>query len=61
VAFWREAQLQAPEQLAERLDPKSPRRDADDGDAATAGGEAGAPRKRRRRRRKPGGGEGAAP
>ena len=52
VAFWREAQLQAPEQLAERLDPKSPRRD---GDPAEAGeGDDDAPRKRpRRRRRKP--------
>jgi poly(A) polymerase len=59
VAFWREAQAQAPEQLAERLDPKSPRRerDPDAADAAEDGGAPG-PKKRRRRRRKPGGGEG---
>ena len=59
VAFWREAQAQAPEQLAERLDPKSPRRERDP-DEAGPGGKAGAPgpKKRRRRRRKPGGGEG---
>jgi poly(A) polymerase len=58
VAFWREAQLQAPEQLAERLDPKSPRRAP--GDADEPGDEDAAPRKRRRRRRKPGGGQGPA-
>ncbi len=74
LAFWREAQGEAPEVLAERLVPKSPRRGrgpgpgdeagADAGDPeAGEGGEAGEPRKRRRRRRrKPGGagGEGGA-
>jgi poly(A) polymerase len=62
VVFWREAQLQAPEQLAERLDPKSPRRDHDEDQADDSGeADAAAPRKRRRRRRKPGGGgEGTA-
>ncbi|HEX4854193.1 polynucleotide adenylyltransferase PcnB [Arenimonas sp.] len=59
VAFWREAQAQAPEQLAERLDPKSPRRERDPEDASPEGeGAAPGPKKRRRRRRKPGGGEG---
>jgi len=59
VAFWREAQLQAPEQLAQRLDPKAPRREAGEGEGDDIGEEtdAAAPRKRpRRRRRKPGGG-----
>jgi poly(A) polymerase len=67
LAFWREAQAQAPEQLAERLESKAPRRsrgadDEEPNDESAAGDEAsaGAPRKRRRRRRKPGGGEGAA-
>ncbi|MBY4597358.1 polynucleotide adenylyltransferase PcnB [bacterium BD-1] len=63
VAFWREAQAQAPGELAERLVPKAPRRDAD-GDAAddSAEDESGAaPRRRRRRRRpRPGGGAGAS-
>ena len=59
VAFWREAQAQAPEQLAERLDPKAPRRERDPDDASPEGeGAAPGPKKRRRRRRKPGGGEG---
>jgi poly(A) polymerase len=67
LAFWREAQAQAPEQLAERLESKAPRRSRgadgeEPNDESVAGDEAsaGAPRKRRRRRRKPGGGEGAA-
>jgi len=61
VAFWREAQAQAPEQLAERLDPKAPRRERDPDEAAgDAEGGAPGPKKRRRRRRKPGGGEGGA-
>lgn len=53
VAFWREAQLQSPEQLAANLPAKT---------AATAGaggsevGDLSAPRKRKRRRRRPGGG-----
>ncbi|GAB2505006.1 polynucleotide adenylyltransferase PcnB [Arenimonas alkanexedens] len=62
VAFWREAQVQAPEQLAERLDPKSARRERDPAELAPdadAEGDAAGPKKRRRRRRKPaeGGGE----
>ena len=59
VAFWRDAQAQSPELLAERLDPKSPRRERDPDEIATDS-ESGAPgpKKRRRRRRKPGGGEG---
>ena len=61
VAFWREAQAQAPEQLAERLDPKAPRRERDPDDASPEGeGATPGPKKRRRRRRKPGGGEGGA-
>jgi poly(A) polymerase len=63
VAFWREAQAQAPEQLAERLESKAPRRTsgtAQDDDAGDGDGASG-PKKRRRRRRKPAGvGEGAA-
>jgi poly(A) polymerase len=55
VVFWREAQLQAPEQLAERLPGKSPRGEHAGGDDEVDGdGEGGdAPRKRRRRRRRP--------
>ncbi|WP_290890542.1 polynucleotide adenylyltransferase PcnB [Arenimonas sp.] len=61
VAFWREAQAQAPEQLAERLDPKAPRRERDPDDASPEDeGATPGPKKRRRRRRKPGGGEGGA-
>ncbi len=65
LAFWREAQKQAPEQLAERLDPKTVRRERVDGEDAgvepAAVGDDDAPRKRRRRRRKPPGAGGAAP
>ena len=62
IAFWREAQREAPEQLAERLEPKTVRR-VDDDEApdasATAGADADdAPRRRRRRRRKPAGSAG---
>ncbi len=55
VAFWREAQAQAPEQLAERLDAKAPRRErsSEGGDAAVEAAPGGA--KKRRRRRRPGG------
>ena len=65
LAFWREAQGQAPEELAGRLAPKSPRREAageEGGDDAPAddGDEAGRPPRRRRRRRKPRGGGDAA-
>jgi poly(A) polymerase len=64
LAFWREAQAQAPEQLSERLESKAPRRvraESDsDADTSAEDAPAGAPRKRRRRRRKPGGGEGGA-
>jgi poly(A) polymerase len=59
VAFWREAQAQAPEQLAERLEAKAPRRATGAADAEDAGEAASGPKKRRRRRRKsPGAGEG---
>ncbi|TNJ34977.1 polynucleotide adenylyltransferase PcnB [Arenimonas terrae] len=64
LAFWREAQAQAPEQLSERLESKAPRRVRAEGDSdadtSAEDAPAGAPRKRRRRRRKPGGGEGGA-
>jgi poly(A) polymerase len=59
VEFWREAQLESPELLAERLEAKSPPRAGGGAAAKTEGegdGEAdsdGAPRKRRRRRRRP--------
>jgi poly(A) polymerase len=64
IAFWREAQVETPENLAERLEAKTAHGgrvaggDGDEAEAATGD----APRKRRRRRRRPGGGEaGAAP
>ncbi|KFN46116.1 hypothetical protein N790_08960 [Arenimonas malthae CC-JY-1] len=63
VAFWREAQAQAPGELADRLQPKAPRRDADGeaGDDAMDDDAGAAPKRRRRRRRpRPGGGAGAA-
>lgn len=64
LAFWREAQGQAPEELAGRLAPKSPRREpgADDGEEPAGEGadDAGRPPRRRRRRRKPRGGGDAA-
>ncbi|HMB57757.1 MAG TPA: polynucleotide adenylyltransferase PcnB [Arenimonas sp.] len=59
VAFWREAQLQSPEQLADRLGPSKPRSDEaveEDGVAV----EGDAPKKRRRRRRKPANAEAAS-
>jgi len=59
VAFWREAQLQPPEQLADRLGPSKPRSDEaveEDGVAV----EGDAPKKRRRRRRKPANAEAAS-
>lgn len=60
LAFWREAQVQSPELLAERLVPKSPRRAEDGEDLASEPGEDGEeagrkPRRRRRRRPRPGG------
>ena len=69
LAFWREAQAQAPEALAEQLVPKAPRRGSAPADGAPEGeapgdetggdGDASRPaRKRRRRRRKPGAGGG---
>jgi poly(A) polymerase len=59
LVFWREAQKQAPEELAESLEPKTVRRIREPGEAAADpvdrdGGD-DAPRKRRRRRRKPAG------
>jgi poly(A) polymerase len=54
VAFWREAQLQSPEHLAESLDSQRP------GEGERHSGEPsadGAPRKRRRRRRPAGAGQ----
>jgi poly(A) polymerase len=63
VAFWREAQAQAPGELAERLVPKAPRRDGDSdaGDDAADDDAGAAPKRRRRRRRpRPGGGAGAS-
>src|SRR5688572_6994447 len=67
LQFWREAQRQAPEELAERLEPKTVRRVHADHDgvvadvavADDAGAADDAPRKRRRRRRRPSGGDGA--
>ena len=61
VAFWREAQAQAPEQLASRLSPKTlPRgaHDEVDGEPGDAGDDddRGPRRRPRRRRRKPAGG-----
>jgi poly(A) polymerase len=60
VAFWRAAQVESPELLAERLEAKSPPREPG---AVPAGahdeGEGEATRKRRRRRRRPAGGTGA--
>ena len=55
VLFWREAQLQSPEQLADRLPGKPARGEHEGGDNEIEGeGEGGdAPRKRRRRRRRP--------
>jgi poly(A) polymerase len=57
LAFWREAQSQAPEQLAERLDAKAPRREpsAAAGEGEEAAGSPAAKPRRRRRRRPPGG------
>ena len=60
LAFWRQAQREAPEQLASRLEPKTVRRaDGDEAPDDVDGGDAGdaedAPRRRRRRRRKPAG------
>ncbi|KFN41170.1 polynucleotide adenylyltransferase PcnB [Arenimonas oryziterrae] len=63
VVFWREAQLQSPEQLAERLPGKSARGDRGEGEIESdyvEGSVGDAPKKRRRRRRKPPG-AGAAP
>ena len=61
LAFWREAQAQAPEQLASRLSPKTlPRgaHDEVDGEPGDAGDDddRGPRRRPRRRRRKPAGG-----
>ena len=61
LAFWREAQAQAPEQLASRLSPKTlPRgaHDEVDGEPGEAGDDddRGPRRRPRRRRRKPAGG-----
>jgi len=52
VEFWRQAQVQSPELLAESLESKTgPREPGEDGEGE--GGRDGAPRKRRRRRRRP--------
>ena len=57
LAFWREAQAQAPEQLASRLSPKTLPRGAHDEAGEAGEGEDRGPRRRpRRRRRKPSGG-----
>ena len=58
VAFWRDAQLQSPELLAERLEGKTPRPSpAGEGDDEAPPDDAGGerPARRRRRRRRPGG------
>lgn len=58
LAFWRQAQADAPAELAGRLEGKTARREP--GEGAAEGEEAAAPAKRRRRRRRPrpsGGGE----
>src|SRR5688572_28984657 len=52
VEFWRQAQVQSPELLAESLEAKTGPREAGDEDEAAVGRD-GAPRKRRRRRRRP--------
>ncbi|KFN49037.1 polynucleotide adenylyltransferase PcnB [Arenimonas composti] len=64
LAFWRDAQKQVPDELADRLAPKTPPRhdiDGEEGEGDTAGDTG--PRKRRRRRRRngaaPGGNDGS--
>jgi poly(A) polymerase len=58
VAFWREAQLESPELLAEKLEAKTSRGAASAASAAGEQGDDAPARKRRRRRRRPAG-EGA--